>query len=149
MMTVGVEMQHYHTEPKLLRVGDDNLCTISLGKEDEEFADTLRMAVALTSSAALLRAAEDEDELELNYEENDNNMDVDTAQRNAADSLVKGKAVASAKHKKQQPGGRSSRSSGATRNRSKSKPRLPGTRDSDNEWETDDEAAQPSGNSHQ
>eukprot|EP00873_Tetraselmis_striata_P040445 jgi/Tetstr1/460709/TSEL_005896.t1 len=48
----------YHTEPKLLRVGDDNLCAISPGKEDEaEFADTLRLAVALTSPIALLRAA--------------------------------------------------------------------------------------------
>eukprot|EP00873_Tetraselmis_striata_P015400 jgi/Tetstr1/435664/TSEL_024564.t1 len=36
--------------------GDDNLCAISLGKEDEEFADTLRMAVALTSPIAPLRA---------------------------------------------------------------------------------------------
>eukprot|EP00873_Tetraselmis_striata_P009607 jgi/Tetstr1/429871/TSEL_019736.t1 len=40
----------------MLRVGDENLCAISLGKEDEEFADTLRMAVALTSPVALLRA---------------------------------------------------------------------------------------------
>eukprot|EP00873_Tetraselmis_striata_P003863 jgi/Tetstr1/424127/TSEL_014736.t1 len=56
MMAAGVEMQQHHTEPTLLRVGDDNLCDISLGKEDEEFADTLRMAVALTSPAALLRA---------------------------------------------------------------------------------------------
>eukprot|EP00873_Tetraselmis_striata_P018701 jgi/Tetstr1/438965/TSEL_027458.t1 len=40
----------------LLRVGDDNLCAISLGQEDEEFADTLRLAVALTSHVALLRA---------------------------------------------------------------------------------------------
>eukprot|EP00873_Tetraselmis_striata_P036102 jgi/Tetstr1/456366/TSEL_043101.t1 len=39
-----------------MRVGDDNLCAISLGKEDEEFADTLRQAVALTSPVALLRA---------------------------------------------------------------------------------------------
>eukprot|EP00873_Tetraselmis_striata_P012494 jgi/Tetstr1/432758/TSEL_022124.t1 len=56
MMIAGVEMQQYHTEPKLRHVGDDNLCAISLGKEDEEFADTLRMAVALTSPLALLRA---------------------------------------------------------------------------------------------
>eukprot|EP00873_Tetraselmis_striata_P012767 jgi/Tetstr1/433031/TSEL_022368.t1 len=48
-------LQH-HTEPTLLRMGDDNLCAISLGKEDEEFADTLRPAVALTSHVALLRA---------------------------------------------------------------------------------------------
>eukprot|EP00873_Tetraselmis_striata_P014267 jgi/Tetstr1/434531/TSEL_023622.t1 len=46
----------YRTEPKRLRVGDDSLCAIySLGKENEEFADTLRMAVTLTSSVALLR----------------------------------------------------------------------------------------------
>eukprot|EP00873_Tetraselmis_striata_P037000 jgi/Tetstr1/457264/TSEL_004192.t1 len=57
MTSVGVETHHYHTEPTLLlRVGDNNLCAISLGKEDEEFADTLRMAVALTSPVALLRA---------------------------------------------------------------------------------------------
>eukprot|EP00873_Tetraselmis_striata_P002970 jgi/Tetstr1/423234/TSEL_001352.t1 len=56
MMAACVEMQQYHTEPKLLRVGDDNLCAISLGKEDEEFAHTLRLAVALTSPVALLRA---------------------------------------------------------------------------------------------
>eukprot|EP00873_Tetraselmis_striata_P019680 jgi/Tetstr1/439944/TSEL_003010.t1 len=56
MMAAGVEMQQHHTEPTLLRVGDDNLCAISLGKEDEEFADTLRLAVDLTSSVAHLRA---------------------------------------------------------------------------------------------
>eukprot|EP00873_Tetraselmis_striata_P037422 jgi/Tetstr1/457686/TSEL_044233.t1 len=57
MMAAGVEMPQHHTEPTLLRVGDDNLyCAISLGKEDEEFADTLRMAVSLTSHVALLRA---------------------------------------------------------------------------------------------
>eukprot|EP00873_Tetraselmis_striata_P018127 jgi/Tetstr1/438391/TSEL_026957.t1 len=144
MMLVGVYMHQYHTEPKLLRVGDDNLCAISLGKEDEEFADTLRLAVALTSLVAILQAlrlriiviylaesefdpsellmhshavreagelggntghsqlrhttmgmpptanvitgarADDEDELELNHEESDNTMDVDTAHRGAA-----------------------------------------------------------------
>eukprot|EP00873_Tetraselmis_striata_P028762 jgi/Tetstr1/449026/TSEL_003794.t1 len=56
MTAAGVEMYHHHTEPTLLRVGDDNLCAISLGKEDEEFADTLRLAAALTSHVALLRA---------------------------------------------------------------------------------------------
>eukprot|EP00873_Tetraselmis_striata_P044022 jgi/Tetstr1/464286/TSEL_009088.t1 len=56
MTAAGVEIRHYHTEPTLLRVGDDHLCAISLGKEDEEFADTLRLAVALTSHVALLRA---------------------------------------------------------------------------------------------
>eukprot|EP00873_Tetraselmis_striata_P010785 jgi/Tetstr1/431049/TSEL_020766.t1 len=56
MTTAGVEMRHYHTEPTLLRVRDEHLCAISLGKEDEEFADTLRLAVALTSPVALLRA---------------------------------------------------------------------------------------------
>eukprot|EP00873_Tetraselmis_striata_P045997 jgi/Tetstr1/466261/TSEL_010817.t1 len=56
MTIAGVEMKYHHTEPTLLRVGDDNLCAISLGKEDEEFADTLRPAVALTSHVALLRA---------------------------------------------------------------------------------------------
>eukprot|EP00873_Tetraselmis_striata_P042004 jgi/Tetstr1/462268/TSEL_007286.t1 len=134
-------MQQYHTEPTLLRVRDDNLCAISLGKEDEEFVDTLCLAVALTSHVALLRRhspsgsrhdgvqAEDEDELELKYEENDGTMDVDTAQRGAAEAPGKGKATASAKHKKKQPKCRS-RSGGATRNRSMTKPRLYGTRDS-------------------
>eukprot|EP00873_Tetraselmis_striata_P039711 jgi/Tetstr1/459975/TSEL_005299.t1 len=56
MTAAGVEMYHHHTEPTPLRVGDDNLCAISLGQEDEEFADTLRPAVALTSHVALLRA---------------------------------------------------------------------------------------------
>eukprot|EP00873_Tetraselmis_striata_P038220 jgi/Tetstr1/458484/TSEL_044890.t1 len=56
MTTAGVEMHHHHTEPTLMRVGDDNLCAISLGQEDEEFADTMRLAVALTSPVALLRA---------------------------------------------------------------------------------------------
>eukprot|EP00873_Tetraselmis_striata_P039216 jgi/Tetstr1/459480/TSEL_004847.t1 len=55
MMAACVDMEQYHTEPKQLRVGDDNLCTISIGKEDEDFADTLRLAVALTSPIALLR----------------------------------------------------------------------------------------------
>eukprot|EP00873_Tetraselmis_striata_P034977 jgi/Tetstr1/455241/TSEL_042088.t1 len=56
MTAAGVEMYLHHTEPTLLRMGDDNLCAISLGKEDEELADTLRLAVALTSLVALLRA---------------------------------------------------------------------------------------------
>eukprot|EP00873_Tetraselmis_striata_P029641 jgi/Tetstr1/449905/TSEL_036960.t1 len=56
MRAAGVEMRHHHTEPTLRRGGDDNLCAISLGKEDEEFADTLRLAVALTSPFTLLRA---------------------------------------------------------------------------------------------
>eukprot|EP00873_Tetraselmis_striata_P045998 jgi/Tetstr1/466262/TSEL_010818.t1 len=120
-------MQHHHPEPTLMRVEDDNLCAISLGKEDEEFADTLRMAVTLTSPVAQLRAADDEEELEHNYEDNDSTMEEDVAQR-------KGKAATSAKHKKKQPRGRS-RSDGATGNRSRS------TRDSDSECETDDDAA--------
>eukprot|EP00873_Tetraselmis_striata_P040563 jgi/Tetstr1/460827/TSEL_005988.t1 len=53
MTVAGVEMRHYHTEPTLLRVGDDHLC---IGKEDEKFEDTLRLALALTSSVELLRA---------------------------------------------------------------------------------------------
>eukprot|EP00873_Tetraselmis_striata_P022698 jgi/Tetstr1/442962/TSEL_031024.t1 len=77
MMAAGIEMQQHHTEPKLLCVGDDNLYT----KEEEEFADSLRLAAALTSPVAVLRAAEDKDELKLNYEENFSTMDVDTAQR--------------------------------------------------------------------
>eukprot|EP00873_Tetraselmis_striata_P022151 jgi/Tetstr1/442415/TSEL_030539.t1 len=130
MTTAGVEMHHYHTEPTLLRVGDNNLCAISLGQEDEEFADTLRLAVALTSPVALLRAmrlrwiviyltesepnrttsssdpsstdrtpatapaatatngahADDEEELELNYEEDDSAMEVDTTKGEAAET---------------------------------------------------------------
>eukprot|EP00873_Tetraselmis_striata_P022280 jgi/Tetstr1/442544/TSEL_030642.t1 len=262
LKAVGVEMQQHHTEPTLLRVGDENLCAISLGKEDEEFADTLRMAVALTSPIALLRAvrlrtiviyltesefdpsellvhpfsqtvreagelgsntghnqlrctamgprkkarktppsslalraeqrpvytltmqltarhhsiiggirgtdrteqwrktavalaatattgvhADDEAKLELNYEENDITMDVDTAQHGAAETPGKGKAATSAKHEKKHPMGRS-HSGGTTRNRSKSKPRLSSTHASDSKWETDDETAQPSRSSH-
>eukprot|EP00873_Tetraselmis_striata_P028418 jgi/Tetstr1/448682/TSEL_035922.t1 len=49
-------MTHHHTEPKLLRVGDDNPGAISIDKEDGEFAATLRLAVALTSPIAMLRA---------------------------------------------------------------------------------------------
>eukprot|EP00873_Tetraselmis_striata_P012060 jgi/Tetstr1/432324/TSEL_021722.t1 len=61
----------------------------------------------------------------------------------------KGKAAATtAKPKKKQPRGRS-RSDGATRNRSMSKPRLSGAHGSDSEWETDEEAAHPSSSSHQ
>eukprot|EP00873_Tetraselmis_striata_P007048 jgi/Tetstr1/427312/TSEL_017481.t1 len=56
MTAAGVDMHQHHTEPTLLRVGDNNLCAISLGQEDEEFADTLRLAVARTSHVALLRA---------------------------------------------------------------------------------------------
>eukprot|EP00873_Tetraselmis_striata_P006481 jgi/Tetstr1/426745/TSEL_001682.t1 len=56
MTGAGVEMYHHHTEPTLLRVGADNLCAISLGHEAEDFADTLRLAVALTSPVAMLRA---------------------------------------------------------------------------------------------
>eukprot|EP00873_Tetraselmis_striata_P015815 jgi/Tetstr1/436079/TSEL_002673.t1 len=58
------------------------------------------------------------------------------------------KTATAVKLKKKQPRGRS-RSDGATRNRSKSKPRLSGTRGSYIEWETDDDADQPSSSSHQ
>eukprot|EP00873_Tetraselmis_striata_P039515 jgi/Tetstr1/459779/TSEL_005132.t1 len=135
VMAAGVEMQQCHTEPTLLRVGDDNLCAISLGKEDEEFADTLRMAVALTSPVALLRRPLSP--YTYSHSPSGNRHD-----------RSKGKAAASAKHKKKQPRCRS-RSGGASRNRSKSKPRLSRARDSDSEWQTDDEAARPSDSSHQ
>eukprot|EP00873_Tetraselmis_striata_P016666 jgi/Tetstr1/436930/TSEL_025703.t1 len=310
MTVAGVEMHHYHTEPTLLRVGDNNLCAISLGKEDEEFADSLRMAVALTSPVALLRAirlrwiviyltesefdpsevlihpfnqtileagelggntghnqirraaigmrkkarktapaslalratgrpiytltlqltayhhsiiggtrstdrteewrktmsttpnrttsssdpsspdrtpatapaatattgahADDEEELDLNYEEMDSAMEGDTTQAELASHAAethqllnpqrlsiqlehhpsqptpasKSKTATAIKLKKKQPRGRS-RSDGATRNRSRSKPRLSGTRGSDSEWETNDDANQPSSSSHQ
>eukprot|EP00873_Tetraselmis_striata_P007215 jgi/Tetstr1/427479/TSEL_017607.t1 len=141
-------MQQHHTDPTLLRVGDDNLCAISLGKEDEEFAYTLRKAVALTSPIALLRAADDEAELQLDYEENGSTMDVNTAQRGAAEVPGKGKAATSAKHKKKQARDRS-HSGGTTRNRSRSKPSLSGTHDSDSDWETDDETTHPARSSHQ
>eukprot|EP00873_Tetraselmis_striata_P045143 jgi/Tetstr1/465407/TSEL_010091.t1 len=137
--------------------------------------------------------ADEEEELELNYEENDSAMEVNTTQGEAAETpkrlaglhhlttaatellaqssptskpaiaanlasltaeshqlckpkrisiqlerhpsqptqTVKGKTVTAAKIKKKQPSGRS-RSDGATRNRSRSKPRLSGTRSSDN-----------------
>eukprot|EP00873_Tetraselmis_striata_P037806 jgi/Tetstr1/458070/TSEL_044577.t1 len=309
MTVAGVEMYHHHTEPTLLRVRDDNLCAISLlDQEDEEFADTLRLAVALTSPVALLRAlrlctiviyltesefgpsellihpfsqttreagelggntghnhirraaigllekarktapaslalratgrpiytltlqltahhhsiiggirstdraeqwrktvstaahADDEEELKLNYEENDRAMEVDTTEGEATETPApatemlarsspasqpaiaanlasltseshqlrnphrlsiqlkrhpsqpipagKCKAATTAKLKKKQPMALSRSDDGATRNRSKSKPRLSGTRGSDNEWETDDDAAHPSSSSH-
>eukprot|EP00873_Tetraselmis_striata_P037981 jgi/Tetstr1/458245/TSEL_044733.t1 len=141
---------------------------------------------------------DDEEELELNYEENDSAMEVDTTQGAAAETpaaklLVqsppasqpalaanlaslaakthqlrspqrlsiqlerhpnqptpasKGKAATTAKHKKKHRRGRS-RSDGATRNRSRNKPRLSGAHGSDSEWETDEEAAHPSNRSHQ
>eukprot|EP00873_Tetraselmis_striata_P045500 jgi/Tetstr1/465764/TSEL_010389.t1 len=310
MTAAGVELYHHHTEPTLLGVGDDNLCAISLGQEDEEFADTLRLAVALTSPVALLRAirlrtiviyltesefdpsellihpfsrtireagelggnaghnqtrraaiglrkkarktapaslalratgrpiytnphpaadrpqpqhhrwhlqhrqnrpvaqdnvdsvredqgrassgtnreapcrhiaspttrrpnlaatssdpsrphrtpdtaqaatampgaqADDEEELQLNYEENDSAMEVDTTQGAATETP--GTTATTAKHKMKQPRGRK-RSDGATRNPSMSKPRPSGTRNSDNEWIIDDDAAHPSNSSH-
>eukprot|EP00873_Tetraselmis_striata_P000661 jgi/Tetstr1/420925/TSEL_011986.t1 len=56
MTAVGIDMKQHHTDSTLLRVRDDNLCAISLGKAKKEFAATLRLAVALTSPIALLRA---------------------------------------------------------------------------------------------
>eukprot|EP00873_Tetraselmis_striata_P039120 jgi/Tetstr1/459384/TSEL_004763.t1 len=143
------------------------------------------------AATAMPRAqADDEEELELNYEENDSAMEVVTTQELLAHQsspasqptiaaelasltaeshqlrnpqrlsiqlerhpsqptpTCKGKAATTPKHKKKQPWGRS-RSDGANRNRSMSKPRLSGTRGSDSEWETDDDAAHPSSNSHQ
>eukprot|EP00873_Tetraselmis_striata_P019928 jgi/Tetstr1/440192/TSEL_028544.t1 len=315
MTAAGVEMYHHHSEPTRLRVGDDNLCAISLGQADKEFADTLRLVVALTSPVALLRTirlrtiviyltesefdpsellihsfsqtireagelggdtghnqirraaigmrkkarktapaslalratgrpiytlnlqltahhhsiiggtrstdrteqwrktvspacgkikanreapcrhiasstttrpnpiatssdpgspdrtvaiapaatamhgaqADDKEELELNYEENDSAMEVDTTQRlsiqlerhpSQPTPAGKGKAATTDRLKKKKPMGRS-RSDGATRNRSRSKPRSFGTRGSDSEWETDDDAAHPASSSHQ
>eukprot|EP00873_Tetraselmis_striata_P034293 jgi/Tetstr1/454557/TSEL_041453.t1 len=247
MTAAGVEMHHHNTEPTLLRVGDDNRCAISLGQDDEEFADTLRLAVALTSHVALLRAIRlrtiviyltksefDPSELlihpfsqtireagELGGNIGHNHIRRAAkglrmkAQKTAPASLAlraagrpvytltlqltahdhsiivlscqspaiaaelaslsaeshqlrnpqrlsiqlehhpsqatpagKGKAATSAKHKKKQPMGRS-RSDGATRNRSRSKPRLSGTHGSDSELETVDTAAHPSSSSHQ
>eukprot|EP00873_Tetraselmis_striata_P018316 jgi/Tetstr1/438580/TSEL_027131.t1 len=159
MTAAGIEMHRYHTEPTLLCVGDNNLCAISLGKEDEEFADTLP-------------APDDEEELDLNYEEMDSAMEVDTTHELASHAAEthqllnprrlsillerhpsqptpasKGKTATTVKLKKKQTRGRS-RSAGATRNRSRSKPRLSRTRGSDSEWETDDDADQPSSSSH-
>eukprot|EP00873_Tetraselmis_striata_P033509 jgi/Tetstr1/453773/TSEL_040725.t1 len=155
-------------------------------------------ATAPAATAMPGAQADDEEELELNYEENDSAMEVDTTQGAAAETpaatellaqsypasqptlatnLVslaaethqlrnpqrlsmqlerhpnqptpasKGKAATTAKRKKTQPMGRS-RSDGATRNRNRSKPRLSGAHGSDNEWETDEEAAHPSSSSH-
>eukprot|EP00873_Tetraselmis_striata_P035716 jgi/Tetstr1/455980/TSEL_042759.t1 len=185
MTADGVEMYHHHTEPTLLRVGDDNLCAISLGQEDEEPdpTDTSndpsspdRTPATVPAATAMPGAhADDEEKLGLNYAENDSAMEVDTTEAADLASLTaeshqlrnpqrlsiqmerhpsqptptgKGKAATTAKFKKTQPWGRS-RSDGATRNRSMSKPRLSGTRGSDSEWETDDDAAHPSISSHQ
>eukprot|EP00873_Tetraselmis_striata_P007698 jgi/Tetstr1/427962/TSEL_018036.t1 len=163
MTAAGVEMYHHHTEPTLLRVGDDNLCAISLGQEDEE-PTTSRPNPTATSSdpispdrtpapaaTAIPEAqADDEEELELNYE-SDSAMGVDTTQAalhpagtspQPAHPSRQGQPQ-QPKLKKKHPRGRS-RSDGATRNRSMSKPRLSGTRGSDSEWVTDDDEAQPS-----
>eukprot|EP00873_Tetraselmis_striata_P002926 jgi/Tetstr1/423190/TSEL_001310.t1 len=106
MMAAGLEMPQHHTEPTLLCIADDNLCAISLGKEDEEFADTLPgsgpyfscrttagaqpapapTATARTATATTGVQVDDEAELELNYEDNDSTMDVGTAQRGAAEA---------------------------------------------------------------
>eukprot|EP00873_Tetraselmis_striata_P007897 jgi/Tetstr1/428161/TSEL_018212.t1 len=114
--------------------------------------------------------ADDEEELELYYKENDNAMEVDTTQGEAAEtpaslskpprisiqlerhpsqptSAGKGKTSITSKIKKKRPMGRS-RSDGTTRSRSWSKPRLSGTRSSDSEWITDDDAAHSSNSSH-
>eukprot|EP00873_Tetraselmis_striata_P027634 jgi/Tetstr1/447898/TSEL_035206.t1 len=112
-------------------------------------------AIAQAAIAMPVAQADDEEELELNYEENDSAMEVDTTQGEAAETPASppqqakaSKTATTAKIKKKQPRGRS-RSDGATRNRSKSKPRLSGTRSSDSEWITDDDAAHPSNSSHQ
>eukprot|EP00873_Tetraselmis_striata_P036039 jgi/Tetstr1/456303/TSEL_043059.t1 len=75
--------------------------------------------------------ADDEEEVELNYEENDSAMELE---RHPSQPTLagKGKTTTTAKHKKKQPMGRS-RSDGATRNRSGSRPRPSGTRSSDSE----------------
>eukprot|EP00873_Tetraselmis_striata_P040624 jgi/Tetstr1/460888/TSEL_006045.t1 len=111
------------------------------------------IATAPTATAAMPGVhADDEEELELNYEENDSAMEVDTTKAGPATQPAnlagKGKAATTTKLKKKQPRGRS-RSDGATRNRTKSKPRLSGTRDSDSEWVTNDDATHPSSSSHQ
>eukprot|EP00873_Tetraselmis_striata_P041238 jgi/Tetstr1/461502/TSEL_006608.t1 len=96
--------------------------------------------------------AEDEEELELNYEENDSAMErisIQLERHPSQPTLAgKGKAATTAKIKKKQPRGRS-RSDGAPRNRNRSKPRVSGTRSSNSEWTTDDDAAHPSNSSHQ
>eukprot|EP00873_Tetraselmis_striata_P009244 jgi/Tetstr1/429508/TSEL_019413.t1 len=101
-----------------------------------------------TPAAQIAPQADDEEQLELNYEENDSVMEVDTTQGAAAETPAsKGKAATTAKPKEKQPMGRS-RSNGATRNRSRSKPRLSSAHGSGREWETDEEAAHPSSSSH-
>lgn len=53
MAAAGADMAQHCHEPKLLRVGADNLCAMSLGKEDEGSAATQLLAVALTPAAQL------------------------------------------------------------------------------------------------
>eukprot|EP00873_Tetraselmis_striata_P007550 jgi/Tetstr1/427814/TSEL_001786.t1 len=62
--------------------------------------------------------------------------------------IGKGKGATLGTHEKKHPRGRS-RPCGTTHNRSRSKPRLSGIRDSDIEWEIDGETANQSGSSHQ
>eukprot|EP00873_Tetraselmis_striata_P016763 jgi/Tetstr1/437027/TSEL_025787.t1 len=239
MTAAGVEMYHHHTELTLLAWETNNLCAISLGQEDDEFADTMRLAVALTSHVALLlwairlrtiviylteskfdpsellihpfsqtireagelggntghnqirlaaiglrkkarkttpaslalRAtgcpiytltlpdptdtsndpnspdrtlahADDEEKLELNYEENDNAMEVDTTHASPPQQGTKGKAATTAKFKKKQAMGRS-RSDGATRNPQQEQATHVWHPRSDSEWETDDDDSPP------
>eukprot|EP00873_Tetraselmis_striata_P014735 jgi/Tetstr1/434999/TSEL_002598.t1 len=70
MTAAGVEMYHHHTEPILLRVGDSNLSSA---------------ATAMPGAHA-----DDEEELELNYEENDSAMEVDTTKGASHASVTRG-----------------------------------------------------------
>eukprot|EP00873_Tetraselmis_striata_P036660 jgi/Tetstr1/456924/TSEL_043594.t1 len=123
--------------------------------------------------------AGDEEELELNYEENDSAMEFSPAskpaiaanlanltaeshqlrnpqrisiqlERHPSQPTPAGKGkTATTTKNKKQQHRGRSRSDGATRNRSGSKPRLSGTRSSDTGWITDNDAAHPSNSSHQ
>eukprot|EP00873_Tetraselmis_striata_P022895 jgi/Tetstr1/443159/TSEL_031199.t1 len=178
MVAAGVQMYLHHTKPTLLRVGDDNRCAISLGKEDEEFADTMRLAVALTSPVAILRAirlrtiviylhivrlsahhhsiiggtrsTDKTDQWRKTVSKACGKINAGASQprHQPPTPAGKGKTATTTKIKKKQPRGRS-RSDGATRNRSRSKPRLSGTRSSESEWITYDDAAHSSNSSHQ
>eukprot|EP00873_Tetraselmis_striata_P024762 jgi/Tetstr1/445026/TSEL_032834.t1 len=166
---------------KMAATDGTTIADVTAGSGTTAVRKGCNMTTAPAGSATTGAHADDEEELDLNYEEMDTAMEVDTTQASqpaiaaelashAAEThqllnpqrlsiqperhpsqptpTGKGKTATAIKLKKKQPKGRS-RSDGATRNRSKSKPRLSGTRGSDSEWETYDDADQPSSSSHQ
>eukprot|EP00873_Tetraselmis_striata_P042061 jgi/Tetstr1/462325/TSEL_007332.t1 len=164
MAVVVVDMKQHHTHQKLLHVGNDNLCAIySLGEEDEEFGATLQLALAPpTSPISLMRAVRlrtiviyitvpEFDPSELHLIAHHHSLIGGTRVTDRTEQWRKTVSTASEKIRAApSPASAEQRSSGrgAGANTIRSKPSLPGTHDSDSEWETDDETTHPSGRSH-